>query len=368
MAGSHALQGERSYMEDRVVTCTVEGGLFAGVFDGHSGDAAAEFCAKSLLGAATPLFGEGQYEQALSAAFSATNEAFLVGSTADDSGCTACCVLLVNGQLYVANCGDSRAVLLGADAAPLQLSVDHKPDDGQECERVEAAGSSVFDAEDGNGARVVGPKVENGDYLMLGVARSIGDRPFKATSPPLVPATPDVTRHDVSALGAKFVIVASDGGLVWPNAPPSWQWQSRPATPHPSSWQRRIRLPRGSSPAARGALPLCARQPSGYPLGSRAALPEQRCLSHGRPGPAGCRPWQIDRHMLAETPRLCATYVTPRPDGTKMPAYEAPQCRPGTHLWHPSLAHFPGTHPRRLRGARRPKPPTSARRVGPPSL
>ena len=176
MAGSHALQGERSYMEDRVVACAVEGGLFAGVFDGHSGDAAAEFCAKSLLGAATPLFGEGQYEQALSAAFSATNEAFLVGPSADDSGCTACCVLLVNGQLYVANCGDSRAVLLGADAAPLQLSVDHKPDDAQEYERVEAAGGSVFDAEDGNGARVVGPKVENGDYLMLGVARSIGDR------------------------------------------------------------------------------------------------------------------------------------------------------------------------------------------------
>ena len=163
--GSHALQGERSYMEDRVVACTVEGGLFAGVFDGHSGDAAAEFCAKALVAAfsaATPLLGEGQYEQALSAAFSATNEAFLVGPTADDSGCTACCVLLVNGVLYVANCGDSRAVLLGADAAPLQLSVDHKPDDEQEYERVEAAGGSVFDAEDGNGARVVGPKVDNG--------------------------------------------------------------------------------------------------------------------------------------------------------------------------------------------------------------
>jgi serine/threonine protein phosphatase PrpC len=227
-AGSHALQGERSYMEDRVVACTVEGcrnvspfmhqavegeriGIFAGVFDGHSGDTAAEFCAEWLLGTATRLFGEGQYEKALSAAFIATNDAFLVGPKADDSGCTACCVLLINGQLFVANCGDSRAVLLGADAAPLQLTVDHKPDDEQECERVEAAGGSIFDAEDGNGARVVGPKVENGDYLMLGVARSIGDRPFKATDPPLVPATPDVTRHDVSALGAKFVIVASDG-------------------------------------------------------------------------------------------------------------------------------------------------------------
>ena len=227
-------------MEDRVVACTVEGGLFAAVFDGHSGDAAAEFCAKALVaafGAATPLLGEGQYEQALSAAFSATNEAFLVGSTADDSGCTACCVLLVNGVLYVANCGDSRAVLLGADAAPLQLSVDHKPDDELEYERVEAAGGSVFDAEDGNGARVVGPKVENGDYLMLGVARSIGDRPFKATSPPLVPATPDVTRHDVSALGAKFVIVASDGALAWSQTnASSWQWQSRPPKPNPSFW------------------------------------------------------------------------------------------------------------------------------------
>lgn len=60
---------------------------------------------------------------------------------------------------------------------------------------------------------MVGPKVENGDYLMLGVARSIGDRPFKATTPPLVPATPDVTRHDAGLLGAQLVIVASDG--VW---------------------------------------------------------------------------------------------------------------------------------------------------------
>ena len=272
-------------MEDRVVACTVEGGLFAGVFDGHSGDAAAEFCAKSLLGAATPLFGEGQYEQALSAAFSATNEAFLVGPSADDSGCTACCVLLVNGQLYVANCGDSRAVLLGADAAPLQLSVDHKPDDGQECERVEAAGGSVFDAEDGNGARVVGPKVENGDYLMLGVARSIGDRPFKATSPPLVPATPDVSRHDVSALGAKFVIVASDGVLVWPNAP-SWQWQSR----KPASHATPVVLVAADPPSPRLEAPShCAH---GGPLGSRAALPEPR-----PPGPRRCRPWQIDRYM-----------------------------------------------------------------------
>ena len=80
-------------------------------------------------------------------------------------------------------------------------------------------------------------KVDNGDYLMLGVARSIGDRPFKATNPPLVPATPDVTRHDVSALGAKFVIVASDGALAWSQTnASSWQWQSRPPKPNPSFW------------------------------------------------------------------------------------------------------------------------------------
>ena len=99
--GSHALQGERGYMEDRVVACTVEGGgVFAGVFDGHSGHAAAEFCAARLLSAATPLFGEGQYAQALSLAFSATNEAFLAEHTDDDSGATACCVLLINGQVW----------------------------------------------------------------------------------------------------------------------------------------------------------------------------------------------------------------------------------------------------------------------------
>ena len=85
-------------MEDRVVACTVEGGLFAAVYDGHSGHAAAEFCASRLLPSALALFGDGQYEEALSSAFSATNAAFLAEHATDDSGATACCVLLAHGQ------------------------------------------------------------------------------------------------------------------------------------------------------------------------------------------------------------------------------------------------------------------------------
>jgi hypothetical protein len=45
------------------------------------------------------------------------------------SGCTAVAVLKINDTLYVANAGDSRAVLCRGDGSALALSYDHKPSD-----------------------------------------------------------------------------------------------------------------------------------------------------------------------------------------------------------------------------------------------
>lgn len=60
----------------------------------------------------------------------------------EDSGTTACVVLIRGNTLYVANAGDSRAVLCRNGVA-VDLSHDHKPEDEIERTRIERAGGKV---------------------------------------------------------------------------------------------------------------------------------------------------------------------------------------------------------------------------------
>lgn len=57
-------------------------------------------------------------------------------------GCTAVVAVLKGGELYVANAGDSRAVL-GRGAQAVALSVDHKPASTTEKNRITNAGGFV---------------------------------------------------------------------------------------------------------------------------------------------------------------------------------------------------------------------------------
>lgn len=94
-----------------------------------------------------------------------------------DSGTTACVALVLpeivgldgtpEVYLYVANAGDSRAVLCRAGAA-VDLSEDHKPEDDRERERIQAAGGTV--TADG--------RVNDG----LNLSRAIGDHIYKVGS------------------------------------------------------------------------------------------------------------------------------------------------------------------------------------------
>ncbi|KAF2360096.1 PPM-type phosphatase domain [Trinorchestia longiramus] len=119
-----------------------------------------------------------------------------------DSGCTACVALLHQNKLYVANVGDSRCVLSRAGKA-VDMSVDHKPEDDVETERIIKAGGKV--TEDG--------RVNGG----LNLSRALGDHGYKMNTK--VPATeqmisplPDllvktITKED------DFIIIACDG--IW---------------------------------------------------------------------------------------------------------------------------------------------------------
>lgn len=91
----------------------------------------------------------------------------LAGEDEVVAGCTAVVALLYEKLLYIANAGDSRAVL-GRNGKAVPLSQDHKPANTPERERIVAAGGFLSDI--GGMCRV------NGN---LNLSRAIGDLKYK---------------------------------------------------------------------------------------------------------------------------------------------------------------------------------------------
>lgn len=123
---------------------------------------------------------------------------------AHTTGCTAVVALLKGTDLYVANAGDSRAVLCrGTSAIP--LSEDHKPADARERERIIAAGGFLSDV--GGMCRV------NGN---LNLSRAIGDLCYKTNScmsrcAQIITAEPDVSHVSLKSGEDRFLVLACDG-------------------------------------------------------------------------------------------------------------------------------------------------------------
>ena len=137
------------------------------------------------------------FSKALARAFKVTDEEFAKLSGAEEElalvGTTAVVTLLSSQSMYVANAGDSRAVLLRSGVA-MALTDDHKAAREDETARVEAAGGQILFW---NGVRVMG---------LLAVSRAIGDHSLR----PYVIADPEVTvvnRHP----GDELMVMASDG-------------------------------------------------------------------------------------------------------------------------------------------------------------
>ena len=122
------------------------------------------------------------------------------------SGTTGLTCLIQNRRMYIANAGDSRAVLcrLGASGKlmPIDLTIDQKPDDAKERERIESMGGKVI-VDPVYPARVIYHNYG------LGMSRSIGDG--LATKHGVI-CTPQVTTYDTDDMDACLVL-ASDG--VW---------------------------------------------------------------------------------------------------------------------------------------------------------
>ncbi|XP_076933224.1 putative protein phosphatase 2C 10 [Bidens hawaiensis] len=170
-------------------------GLFA-IYDGHSGDRVPFYLQKHLY---DNILAESEFwvdpKRAITKAYEKTDASILShDSDLGQGGSTSVTAVLINGQrLWVANLGDSRAVISKGGEA-IQLSTDHEP--STERVSIEHKGGFVSNMP-GDVPRVNG---------QLAVSRAFGDKSLKShlRSDPAIQDTLVDTKTDL-------LVLASDG-------------------------------------------------------------------------------------------------------------------------------------------------------------
>jgi serine/threonine protein phosphatase PrpC len=155
-------------------------------------------------------------EKLMHKAFEQSNkEVYSMVSDVRFSGSTCVSVLTYGRKLYVANVGDSRAVLIrqatGNTCTVTALSRDHKPDDKDEAAVIIANNGRIDSYRDQLGNQI-GPMrvwLKHEDIPGLAMTRSFGDAMAARVG---VHANPEVTFFDLTTED-KIIVIASDG--VW---------------------------------------------------------------------------------------------------------------------------------------------------------
>ncbi|ENN78131.1 protein phosphatase 1A isoform X2 [Dendroctonus ponderosae] len=177
------------------------------VFDGHAGARVSAHCADHLLDA---IVAQEEFSEDV---IKGIRQGFLelddkmrnlpeMSSGEDKSGTTAVCAFISPKGLFIANCGDSRAVLC-RNGSPAFSTQDHKPGLPSEMARIVRAGGSVMIH------RVNGS---------LAVSRALGDFEYKNVKgrgpcEQLVSPEPEIFVQDRDHRLDEFLVLACDG--VW---------------------------------------------------------------------------------------------------------------------------------------------------------
>nr|CAB3256052.1 integrin-linked kinase-associated serine/threonine phosphatase 2C-like [Phallusia mammillata] len=213
-------KGERDDMQDAHVlmdNCTqlfkqlsskISRVAYFAVFDGHGGSKASKHCAERLhvhLSQKIPKSDVSNFDKEMKRqvldSFKSIDEEFLKEASTKKpvwkDGTTVCCVLVLDDTLYIANLGDSKAILCRYQAeskkhVSIPLSKEHNPSNYEERQRIQKAGGSVREG------RVLG---------ILEVSRSIGDGQYKRCG---VINVPDVKRCQLCS-NDRFILIACDG-------------------------------------------------------------------------------------------------------------------------------------------------------------
>lgn len=206
--------------------------IFCGIFDGHGGTSCAEYLATNLAENMTKSLIDKKkisskncaltLKPVIRAGFKKTEQDWTEQAKEDKdyAGSTACCALLYGPdqdeklQLFVANLGDSRAIIGKSSGDALRLTKHHRLSVPAERARIKAAteerkkigapNSEIID--DGEQWRVCVRRSYG--KVALPVSRAFGDFDFK---PDLISAEPDVSSHAVDGDEDEVLIIASDG-------------------------------------------------------------------------------------------------------------------------------------------------------------
>jgi serine/threonine protein phosphatase PrpC len=200
-------QGARAYMEDQSFVVTNTAAKFKtancyaclGVFDGHGGAEAAQYCKDKMASKLfqAPLTMDTISETITKAFQEIDAEFFDIAEQADDcSGTTATIVIISTNQyefhnciiivfryqlllrfsrLIVANVGDSRAVLCRGGNA-IALTEDHRPSNPSEYKRIKDAGGTIEENRELNLARLyqINPELLGASQIPQRLADMVG--------------------------------------------------------------------------------------------------------------------------------------------------------------------------------------------------
>ncbi len=191
-------RGARYYMEDNNCLIKNFGGnrnwIFGGVFDGHGGPEVADFAARNLRRLFLKKIMNGMTEE------EAFSKSFLEISERKEFEMVGCCALsfFIEGkELFVANAGDCRMVMVFKNRAE-QITTDHRLTVVEEMERIQDAGGEIRCG-----------YARKGNYG-LAQTRALGDHYFKSIG---IIADPDVFFLEIPNIPNIFLVAATDG--VW---------------------------------------------------------------------------------------------------------------------------------------------------------
>jgi protein phosphatase PTC2/3 len=191
---------------------------FFGIYDGHGGSKCADFLRDNLH---QLIIRDSNFpfnaKEAITQGFRQAELLFssMAESTKEKSGSCAIVVLIIGNNCYVANLGDSRAILSGRNGDKVYaLSKDHKPSEENEQKRIIENGGKVYQSN----VTIAPGQTMSGPFRVLpgklSVSRTIGDYLAKASelggNPHVIISVPDIkvfkilSEHD-------FVIIGSDG-------------------------------------------------------------------------------------------------------------------------------------------------------------
>jgi len=213
---SHSLQGLRKSNEDQHVYFLNREGHnkkinnidFFGVFDGHGGKTVSKFLSSTIPKYFSKKIDNIVYTNTKNSSklfnyvFNDTQEKLIKKhpKAVNWCGSTALCGIIANHNkydkkiLWIANVGDSRAVLCNSKNEPVQLSTDHKPNSKSEKSRIEQLGGKI--------------KFDGSDWRIkdLSLSRAFGD----TDATPYVTHHPEIYKYTLNK-NDKFIIFACDG-------------------------------------------------------------------------------------------------------------------------------------------------------------